>query len=310
MKILKNFTLIGLLLAGGTPTETKPIASIIIYTGTVFLATVLYIPYVLFTRHSSARNFVEKQEDIEFYSVTLETKTRTRKTISTEAFSCSDYQTVINNAVRHAQAYVHTPGLKIIITPRIKLLRKNKLYSLCPLIKSTSLNADAFSVSLEKDLTEQFFVPTEIKNQGPITLCSLRRSVENVANKQADIMSYTITIKIKKHSVVLKEKTFTDSNYVLVITRALEYAQDEQKPALGIVFEPSIKLIKCQENVSLPRIVKASFPKNWSSLEKTLSRRFIIPIQPAMTYKKRLAISSAAFATALLTPWALLIILI
>ena len=113
MKSIKNFALVGLLLASCIPTETKPMGAHMAPSGLelmgaliiipVICFSIIYFPYKFLTRHSSVDTFVEFQEDIESYTITLKIRQR-RKLISERLFTGSDYQAIVHEALTYAQS--------------------------------------------------------------------------------------------------------------------------------------------------------------------------------------------------------------
>jgi hypothetical protein len=91
-------------------------------------AATLSIPFLAFSYHSSAKNFVEQPEDIESYSVTVKVR-RLCKTIKEQSFTNPDPKLVIAQAIQYAQQE-QTADSKVFFEPTIKLVDFEKIYSL------------------------------------------------------------------------------------------------------------------------------------------------------------------------------------
>ena len=187
MKTLKNFTLISLLLATCIPTETKPMGAHIAPSGLELISaliiipaicfSVIYFPYKFLTRHSSVEKFVEFQEDIESYTITLKIRQR-RKILCELQFTGSDYQKVVREALTYAQSQQSprapkrtfkerftqpAPVAKVAtFSQRIKLFDDETVYNLATstirLVTPTKLAETTQWKRLEKKLTQRFRV--------------------------------------------------------------------------------------------------------------------------------------------------------
>ena len=183
MKLIKNFALVGLLLAACIPTETKPygpsafeILIVPVLAVPVFCFSCIYFPYKFLTRHSCAEKFVEYQEDIETYTIKVKIKQR-RKVLFEKVFEGPDYQSVIHDALAYAQSHQAPSGVSqwkehflkskqttkvALFAPCIKLVDNKKIYgfstSTIRLITPTKSAETAQWKKLEKALVKRFRV--------------------------------------------------------------------------------------------------------------------------------------------------------
>jgi hypothetical protein len=307
MKFLKNFTLISLLLTACIPAETKPYSLSYSYSlrsyGIALVTAVplalVFIPYVFFTRHNAAENFVKKQEDIESYSITIKTKQPHTTTLREESFTEPDYKTVINKALDWAKTHT-TSHSKIDFIPSLKLIADEKTYTLSSVNKCSlagySTKKTAHWKLLKRKLTARFKLPTCANNtihatrirEGiisgfiwttiaaltgipfisvaalsiPFFIISSHSSAKNFVEMAEDIESYAITVKVRHLCKTIKEQSFTSPDTKLVITQALLYAQQAQTAGCGIFFEPSIKLVDSEKIYSLRRVTQQILPKD------------------------------------------------
>ena len=109
-------------------------------------------------------------------------------------------------------------------------------------------------------------------------------SAHKFVDRQEDIASYSVTVKIKRHVKTIKEQTFVGPDYQTVMNDALLYAHAEQTAGLRTVFKPSITLVDDEKVYPLRNIVKKTLPKKpthlaryWRRLATSLSDRFVIP---------------------------------
>ena len=372
MKFLKNFVLLGLLMGACIPSDTRTANQPALYPGnyTLHWTTALffnkhacaaiiiapialfYIPYVLFTRHNAAENFIKKQEAIESYSIAIRLNQPRGKQPLEQSFTGLTYKTVIKETLEWAKAH-QTPGFTAVFKPSIKLVKNEKLYTLRSVKKSTlpgySTKNPAFWKNLNKLLTARFKLPTsenithatKIK-QGilsgfiwtavsvffgipfiplatlsiPFLALSQHSSAKNFVEQPEDIESSIVAVKIRHLCKTIKEQSFTSPDPKLVITQALQYAQQEHIIDSRVFFEPSIKLVDCEKIYSLRRITKAKLSKNsaaqdssWKKLETALADRLIVPteIVTSTPYQGRLAHFGAAVALWIAAPPCILI---
>ena len=318
MKFLKNFALISLLVLACAPIKTQTTQAVSIFSmgptihpnqwllfnahtlAAIIVAPIalFYVPYVLFTRHNAAENFVKKQEDIESYSIAIKLNQPKSKQPLKQSFTETDYKTVIKKSLDWAKAH-KTRGFRAIFKPSIKLLKDEKFYTLRSVKKSAipgySSKNPAFWKNLNKHLTARFELPTsenithatKIK-QGilsgfiwtavsvltgipfiplatisiPFLALSYHSSAKNFVENPEDIESYAITVKIRQQCKTIKEQNFTNANPNLLIANALMYAKQEQTTNCRVFFEPTIKLVDFEKIYSLRRVTKAKLPKD------------------------------------------------
>ncbi len=305
MKFLKNFTLISLLLVASVPTETKPFSfsySLNSYGVAAVIAvplTLVLIPYIFFTRHAAAENFVEKQEDIEFYSITVKTRQPNTKILIEQSFTEPDYKTVINKSLDWAKAYA-TPSITTIFIPSLKLIADEKTYTFSPIKKCKvpgySMKKSAHWKPLKRKLTAHFKLPTTCRNtihatrirEGVISgfawvfvsaltgipfistaalsipfLClSYHSSAKNFVEDAEDIELYGIVVKVRQQCKTVQKQSFTGTDPKVVIVQAMEYAQQKQTPGHGISFEPNIKLVDSEKTYALRKVAQPRLPKD------------------------------------------------
>ncbi len=297
MKFLKNFTLISLLLAASVPTETKPSLIALFITALVAIpAAAIYIPYALLTRHSYAENFVTKQEDIESYSIAVET-TKNKEKIE-NIFSGSDYSAVIDDVLTWVEDN-QTPRSKVILRPSIKLIENEKIYEMRIITRSTLPKKPhllkKYFEALEKALKKRFELPgidsnLTSKDQAaitiangflqspgnvtpnisvplalaslPTTLCTRYSSAKNFVRRSEDIESYFISVKIKHDNKIILEKILEGSDPQTTISQAIEYAKKEHAIDRTITFESRIQLLTNEKIYALKKITAPTLPKN------------------------------------------------
>ena len=338
MKFLKNFTLVSLLLMTCIPTKTRPcevpfvfsVTSIIVG-GAVGGCALLYIPYLLLSRHDAAQNFVKYQDDISSYLIAIEVRNNGNMSLI-KSFTGSDYKKVIADTLAYLQTEEFlskklTKTEKLCLTPCITLADEETMHTLRTILIAdhkkmstshkvtiTTPNNRCDYKKIEKSLMYQFKIPRIKTYASPIryvvagsTLLLLSEflgfftlipaaiisiplflkhpsSAHKFVDRQEDIASYSITVKIKRHVKTIKEQTFSGSDYQAVMDDALLYAHAEQTAGLRTVFKPSITLVDDEQIYPLRNIVKKTLPKKqthlaryWRRLASSLSDRFIIP---------------------------------
>jgi len=108
-----------------------------------------------------APQYVEAQEEIEAYSVTVKVR-KHFKTVSEATFTSADYDDVIEKAIDFAQK---EQGEKqsLVFKPSITVAGKRSPYSLDavrkPALPSNTDNKDSYWKQIERDLTRLFLVP-------------------------------------------------------------------------------------------------------------------------------------------------------
>lgn len=118
------------------------------------------LPYPFNTWHANAKTYVQQQEEIQSYHLTVKIKQRT-KTIKEQSFTAFDYKKVIAKAVHYAQKE-QAIGLKVIFKPSIRLVKSWDMYPLGNVV-ATSLPASpaeqsAYWQQVEKTITNSFYV--------------------------------------------------------------------------------------------------------------------------------------------------------
>lgn len=351
MKILKNFTLISLLLATCIPTETRPFPApslpVLVFGvtqwivgGAIYFTALGYIPYLFLTRHEAAQNFVKHQDDISSYSIALEARNNGNISLIT-CFTGTDYKKVITDAL----TYLQTEELllqklarteKLYLTPCITLAdekttrplrrfliadcKKMRTSHKVPVTPSSDQKLVLDYKRIENNLMYQFKIPRIKTYASPIRyvvtgftclaytawlgllgassyftlipaaiigipfLFKNYSSAQSFVDRQEDIASYSVTVKIKRHVKTIKEQTFSGPDYQTVMNDALLYAHAKQTAGLRTVFKPSITLVDDEQIYPLRNIVKKTLPKKpthlaryWRRLASSLSDRFIIP---------------------------------
>jgi|GEM_PF-5016376 len=132
-------------------------------------AATLSIPFLAFSYHSSAKNFVEQPEDIESYALAVKIRHQC-ETIQEQTFTSPDPKLVIAQAIQYAQQE-QTADSRVFFEPTIKLVDFEKIYSLRRVTKAkVSKNTAAQDLSwqkIESKLTDRLIVPTEIVTSTP-----------------------------------------------------------------------------------------------------------------------------------------------
>jgi hypothetical protein len=297
-------------------------AASIIAGSAVFCTVFGYIPFLLLTRHDNARNFVKHQDDITSYSIALEVRKK-GETSLIHYFTGSDYRQVISDTLTYLQTDPSFPekfaqAETLSLTPCITLADEKTTQKLLRIsISSRKNSAHTLDVErLRNSLIYRFKIPSIKTHQNPLPYVALGTtltlsgflgfftlipaaiigiplflqqkfhysSAQNFVNRQEDIASYSITVKIKRHVKTIKEQTFTGTDYQTVMDDALLYAHNEQIAGLRSVFKPTITLVDEGETYPLRKIVKKTLPKNatqqahyWRRLAHALAKRFVIP---------------------------------
>ena len=111
-------------------------------------------------------------------------------------------------------------------------------------------------------------------------------NAKTYVQRQEDIQSYHLTVKIKRRANTIKEQSFTAFDYKTVIARALRYAQREQTAGLKTIFKPSIRLVNSWDNYPLGNLVQKSLPTDpaerasyWKQVEQTVTDSFYVSPQ-------------------------------
>jgi hypothetical protein len=236
----------------------------------------------------------------------------------------------------------------ILLQPRITLAKDETVYELrrLPVIFPTDPQQATRSwKKLEKNLIDRFTLP-RIKSYGsPLpyvlfgtTLLILPEflglltlipaaiigiplflkqqfhysSAQHFVNRQEDIESYSVTVKIKRHVKTIKEQAFSGPDYQTVMNDALLYAYAEQTTGLRTVFKPSITLVDDEQVYPLRNIVKKTLPKKpshiaryWRRLASSLTDRFVIPADDSanLTNMNRIAYFGLESGAWMLSPY-------
>lgn len=129
----------------------------------------LSIPFLALSYHASAKNFVEKPEDIDLYSLTLKIRSQC-KTVHQQHFINPDPLTVITQAVKYAK---NTPNLydRIFFEPHIQLINSEKTYDLRRITKAklpnNPLSQEMYWHKLEDALANRLIIPTTVVSSTP-----------------------------------------------------------------------------------------------------------------------------------------------
>jgi len=120
----------------------------------------------------------------------------------------------------------------------------------------------------------------------PYPLNTWHANAKTYAQRQEDIQSYSLTVKIKRRTKTIKEQNFTAFDYKKVIAKAVRYAQKEQTAGLKAIFKPSIRLVKSWDIYPLGNVVQKAVPLNpserssyWKEVEQTLTDSFYVSPQ-------------------------------
>ena len=108
-------------------------------------------------------------------------------------------------------------------------------------------------------------------------------NAKTYVQRQEEIQSYHLTVKIKHRAKTVTEQSFTAFDYKTVITKALRYAQKEQTAGLKTIFKPSIRLVKSWDMYPLGNVVQKPLPtdpaeraKYWKQVEQTVTDSFYV----------------------------------
>lgn len=142
--------------------------SLVLFTATGPCAALSFasLPYPLNTWHANAKTYVQAQEEIQSYSLTVKIKRRT-KTVKEQSFTAFDYKKVIAKAVRYAQKEQIT-GLKSIFKPSIRLVKSWDMYPLGNVVQKTVPTNPAeranYWKQVEETITDSFYVSSIAQN--------------------------------------------------------------------------------------------------------------------------------------------------
>ncbi len=306
--------------APSLPVFVFGVTSAFVYSAITYTA-LGYIPFLLLSRHNDARNFIKHQDDISSYSIAIESRKK-GETSFIHYVTAFTYRQVITDALTYLQTNPSFPEKlakteRLFITPYITLVDEKTTQKLLRIsIPSPKNSARILDYKkLKKTLIHRFKIP-RIKTYAspvgrlivgftyvaymawlglssyftliPVVMIPLLfknySSAHAFVDRQEDIASYSVTVKIKRHVKTIKEQTFVGTDYQMVMDNALLYAHAEQTAGLRTVFKPSITLVDDEEVYPLRNIVKKTLPKKpiqlaryWRRLAHSLSNRFIIP---------------------------------
>jgi hypothetical protein len=124
----------------------------------------LSLPFLALSYHSSAKNFVEKPEDIELYSITVKTRYQ-RRTVQEQHFINTAPDVIIKQAV----ACVQQPQPlhdRIFFEPHIKLVNSHKTYALRRITKARlpqdPITHTTYWETLEHKLADRLIIPNTV----------------------------------------------------------------------------------------------------------------------------------------------------
>ena len=134
----------------------------------VWLASLITLVFAFWISEKLAPQYVETQEEIEAYSVTVKIKHRF-KTVEEETFTSTDYDDVIEKAVDFAQKE-QGENHSLVFKPSITVAQKKRPYSrtYCldairkPTLPSRPDRKDEYWQRLERALTRTFVVPPKV----------------------------------------------------------------------------------------------------------------------------------------------------
>lgn len=169
MKSVKSYLALLGLFTLFTPSTTKPYYVTTVETRRyvepeispeVWLASLVTLVFAFWISEKLAPKYVEAQDDIETYSVTVKVKHRF-KTVAQATFTASDYDDVIEDAIAFAQKE-QGENQSLVFKPSITTTRRNS-YSL-DAVKKSALpsrpdSTDAYWKQVDRDLTRIFLVP-------------------------------------------------------------------------------------------------------------------------------------------------------
>ncbi len=170
MKSVKSCIALLALFALCAPTKSKP-RSYYVTTETrhyvepevspeVWLASLITLVFAFWISEKLAPKYVESQDEIETYSVTVKVKHRF-KTVAEATFTASDYDDVIERAISFAQQE-QGDNNSLVFKSSITTSRRNS-YSL-DTVKKSALpsrpdSTDTYWKQVDRDLTRLFLVP-------------------------------------------------------------------------------------------------------------------------------------------------------
>jgi hypothetical protein len=173
MKSVKSCLALFGLLALFTPTTTRPYYVTTVETRRyvepeispeVWLASLVTLVFAFWVSEKLAPKYVEAQEEIEAYSVTVKIKHRF-KTISEATFTSADYDDVIEKAIDFAQREQGN-NQSLVFKPSITIVGKRSPYPLDSVKKSALPSnpdsKDAYWKNVDRDLTRLFLVPPKV----------------------------------------------------------------------------------------------------------------------------------------------------
>ena len=169
MKSVKSCLVLAGLFALFMPTTTRPYYVTTVETRRyvepeispeVWLASLITVVFAFWISEKLAPKYVEAQDDIETYSVTVKVKQRF-KTVAQATFTASDYDDVIEDAIAFAQKE-QGENQSLVFKPSITTSRRNS-YSL-DAVKKSALpsrpdSTDSYWKQVDRDLTRIFLVP-------------------------------------------------------------------------------------------------------------------------------------------------------
>ena len=169
MKSVKSCLVLAGLFALFMPTTTRPYYVTTVETRRyvepeispeVWLASLITVVFAFWISEKLAPKYVEAQDDIETYSVTVKVKQRF-KTVAQATFTASDYDDVIEDAIAFAQKE-QGENQSLVFKPSITTSKRNSYF--LDTVKKSALSskpdsADAYWKQIDRDLTRIFLVP-------------------------------------------------------------------------------------------------------------------------------------------------------
>ncbi len=130
----------------------------------VFLASLATVLFFFWVSEKLAPKYVETQEEIEAYSVTIKIK-KHFKTVTEATFTGADYDEIIERSIDFAQKE-QGENQSLVFKPSITVAGKRHPYSL-DMVKKSALpsnpdSKDAYWKQVERDLTRIFLVPPKV----------------------------------------------------------------------------------------------------------------------------------------------------
>lgn len=177
MKSLAPYKLVLVLYALSVPSTLKPYYVTTVETRRyvepeispeAWLITLFTIPFVYWLSEKLAPQYVESQEEIESYTVTVKIK-KHLKTIEEETFTASDYDDVIERAIEFAQKE-QKENYSLVFKPSITVAQKKRPYSRTysldvirkPSLPSRLDRQKEYWQRLERALARTFIVPEKV----------------------------------------------------------------------------------------------------------------------------------------------------